>query len=549
MRSGTAPKSNHRSSTIGEMVLHPEFGIIWEEKHKGVAECQHPGEFVDPMEEELHLSSNECSTEVLQAVPTLAQLELMSSPVSPECESEQTVCGKKQQQQLGSAQYSGEAKISAVHEEYGRKLKHFIDRNQKLQRKLLDQGRRVKRTEEELAILKKTKKEVEETVTLWTEELEQFKNLAHALGKPQNGTSRHGNKDMDTSYTTSDVIELLRKQGNPPGSHAVSILLEAIMSDREVFSAAGAGGDVIGIVALLASVDDDFLNCALADFLGIEKMLMIVCRTEAGLRYLNSQTFDEEGKLDEEMGLHAFARRRKSSITGRFRVLVLNEASFYVQPEGLPAVDMSHPQKILNIPQPGPSKGPCPEGFLGYAVNLLHLNPQQLECYATPSEHGLRESLFFQLFSFLQVYDTKENMIQAQQYLAAGAVSLDGSLLHSNGSLEYVCGMQPELKFPLVPSERRISQQNSLMVSTTNFHQEPKFLVEMMHRELSEKIQGLHEETGYTTLATQIVKVETKLLWTRKRIAALVSEIAREEEKKNEILTRVKELQVEDNSV
>jgi hypothetical protein len=39
-RSGTAPKSNHRSSTIGEMVLHPEFGIIWEEKHKGVAECQ-----------------------------------------------------------------------------------------------------------------------------------------------------------------------------------------------------------------------------------------------------------------------------------------------------------------------------------------------------------------------------------------------------------------------------------------------------------------------------------------------------------------------------
>ncbi len=65
---------------------------------------------------------------------------------------------------------------------------------------------------------------------------------------------------MDTSYTTSDVIELLRKQGNPPGSHAVSILLEAIMSDREVFSAGGAGGDVIGIVALLASVDDDFLN-------------------------------------------------------------------------------------------------------------------------------------------------------------------------------------------------------------------------------------------------------------------------------------------------
>jgi len=54
----------------------------------------------------------------------------MSSPVSPECESEQTVCGKKQQQHLGSAQYSGEAKTSAVREEYGQKLKRFIDRNQ-----------------------------------------------------------------------------------------------------------------------------------------------------------------------------------------------------------------------------------------------------------------------------------------------------------------------------------------------------------------------------------------------------------------------------------
>jgi hypothetical protein len=45
---------------------------------------------------------------------------------------------------------------------------------QKLQRKLLDQGRRVKRTEEELAILKKTKKEVEETVTLWTGQHQQL---------------------------------------------------------------------------------------------------------------------------------------------------------------------------------------------------------------------------------------------------------------------------------------------------------------------------------------------------------------------------------------
>lgn len=60
--------------------------------------------------------------------------------------------------------------------------------------------------------------------------------------------------------TASQVIEAIKKQGDPPGSHAASVLLEAVMDNGEVFSPGRAGGDILGVVGLLASVDDDLLN-------------------------------------------------------------------------------------------------------------------------------------------------------------------------------------------------------------------------------------------------------------------------------------------------
>lgn len=56
------------------------------------------------------------------------------------------------------------------------------------------------------------------------------------------------------------MIEILQKQGDPPGSHAASVLLDAVVNDGNVFAAGGAGSDILGIVALLACVDNDLLN-------------------------------------------------------------------------------------------------------------------------------------------------------------------------------------------------------------------------------------------------------------------------------------------------
>lgn len=114
--------------------------------------------------------------------------------------------------------------------------------------------------------------------------------------------------------------------------------------------------------------------------------------------------------------------------------------SFYKHQGGLPSVAEEHPQKLLIMPDPGPAAGTCPEGFLGYAVNLLRFNPQQLQCYATPAKHTLRESLFFQLFGYLQVYDTKDHMLAAQEFFTTGAVSLDGGLIRAKGTLEHILG-------------------------------------------------------------------------------------------------------------
>lgn len=426
---------------------------------------------------------------------------------------------------------------SPLREEYERQLKEFIDRNTKMQRKLREQGRKVKRAEEELAILKKTKKEVDDVEALWKEELKAFESEAKAITDAERD-ARALSPCSKSVNTAPQVIELLQKQGDPPGSHAASVLLDAVVNDGNVFAAGGAGSDILGIVALLACVENDLLNRALVDYLGIEKMLMIVCRSEKGLKYL--QKLKSERSEVDDFTLHAFARSRNRSISGTFRVLILNEASFYKRSDGLPSVDKEHPQKLLLIPDPGPKHKPCPKGYLGYAVNLLRFNPQQLECYATPAKHGLRESLFFQLFSYLQVYDTKEHMLAAQEFHTTGAVSLDGGLIHAKRFLEHVLGEEPAVKFPVLQEEKPENHlNNSILPSPSS---ERTLSVNMAQQELNQKIKALREETGYTQLSLLVKKMETKLVRARNKISVMVKEVKQEEDRKAELLRRVAEL-------
>ncbi|XP_024381875.1 structural maintenance of chromosomes flexible hinge domain-containing protein GMI1 isoform X4 [Physcomitrium patens] len=429
---------------------------------------------------------------------------------------------------------------STQREEYERQLKDFIDRNTKMQRKLREQGRKVKRAEEELGILKRTKMEVDDMEALWKVELKTFESVSKAAEVQKDAKALC--PSSQNNNTASQVIELLQKQGDPPGSHAASVLLEAVVNNGNVFAAGGPGSDILGIVALLACVDNDILNRALVDFLGIEKMLMIVCRSEEGLKYL--EKLESQSSMVDDLTLHAFARSRNRRINGTFRALVLNEASFYKRKDGLPSVNEGHPQKLLLIPDPWPRDAPCPKGYIGYAVNLLRFNPQQLECYATSAKHSLRESLFFQLFSYLQVYDTKEHMLAAQQFHTTGAVSLDGGLIHGKTYLEHVFGEEPAVKFPVLREEKHEYQQTDSMLSSPNCpYHDKKVSTNMLELELTHRIKALHEETGYTNLCLLIKKMETKLVRARSKITVIVKEVNQEEDKKAEILRKVAELE------
>lgn len=92
------------------------------------------------------------------------------------------------------------------------------------------------------------------------------------------------------------------------------------------------------------------------------------------------------------------------------------------------------PQKELDLPCSFPPHVERPKGFKGFAVNMINLSDEILNV-TTPSGHGLRETLFYSLFGELQVYETRNDMDQAMDYLNGGAISLDGGVVKGKGKL------------------------------------------------------------------------------------------------------------------
>lgn len=87
--------------------------------------------------------------------------------------------------------------------------------------------------------------------------------------------------------------------------------------------------------------------------------------------------------------------------------------------------------------------GNTPDGFLGYAVNMVDLDGDHLKTM-TAAGHGLRQTLFYFLFGKLQVYRTRKHMLAARDCIKHGAVSLDGGILKQTGAVSlgfgYVSG-------------------------------------------------------------------------------------------------------------
>ncbi|KDP28478.1 hypothetical protein JCGZ_14249 [Jatropha curcas] len=203
--------------------------------------------------------------------------------------------------------------------------------------------------------------------------------------------------------------------------------------------------DVLGVVATLASVDNDNLNRLLSEYLGLETMLAIVCKTFEGVKAL--ETYDAEGKINSNIGLHGLGSSIGRKINGRFLVICLEHLRPYAG--GFIAND---PQRKLSIEMPRLPDGICPTGFLGFAVNMVNLENANL-LLVTANGHGLRETLLYTIFSHLQVYRSRSEMLLALPCITHGAVSLDGAMIRGNGFFALGNRNDAEVKFPVISSK------------------------------------------------------------------------------------------------
>ncbi|XP_030933131.1 structural maintenance of chromosomes flexible hinge domain-containing protein GMI1 [Quercus lobata] len=209
--------------------------------------------------------------------------------------------------------------------------------------------------------------------------------------------------------------------------------------------------DIIGLVALLGTVCTNNLSRILAEYLGEDQMLAVVCRSFVTASAL--ENYEQNGEVDCGQALHAAAAARGNSINGRFLVICLEDLRPYSgKYEG------SDPQRKLALPYPTLPRGNVPRGFIGYGVNMIDLDIDHLHT-RTAAGHGLRETVLYRLLGEVQVYETRECMLEARHCIKHGAVSLDGGILRENGVISLGYG-DPRICFPVVTPDSESSAGN-----------------------------------------------------------------------------------------
>ncbi|CAH1446650.1 unnamed protein product [Lactuca virosa] len=193
--------------------------------------------------------------------------------------------------------------------------------------------------------------------------------------------------------------------------------------------------NVIGVLATLGHVDNINLSRLLSEYLGLDIMLAIVCKSYQGVRCL--ETYDQEGSINKTAGLYRLGACHGKFIDGRFNVICLQHLIPYVG-EFMP----DDPQRRLVILEPKLPNGESPAGFLGFAVNMIYIDNENLD-FVTDNGYGLRETLFYYLFSRLQVYRTRNDMLQALPLISHGAISLDGGIIKKSGV--FILGTQEDI--------------------------------------------------------------------------------------------------------
>lgn len=67
---------------------------------------------------------------------------------------------------------------------------------------------------------------------------------------------------------------------------------------------------------------------------------------------------------------------------------------------------------------------------------MINIDNSNLHC-VSKSGHTLRETLFYNLFSNLQVYKSQEDMLNVWACITTGAISLDGGMIRRPGIFSF----------------------------------------------------------------------------------------------------------------
>ncbi|KAM6586554.1 hypothetical protein CsatA_009159 [Cannabis sativa] len=166
----------------------------------------------------------------------------------------------------------------------------------------------------------------------------------------------------------------------------------------------------------------------LAEYLGSDQMLAVVARSfeTAILLEKHKQT----GDVNCSHVNHEKAPLLGQSINGRFIVICFDNISPFR------GSLKSGSQRKLDLQRPYLNDGTIPKGFLGFAVNMIDFDADQLSI-KNSSGHGLRETVFYHLLGELHLYRTLEDMLAARACIKQGAISLDGGILRGDSVISF----------------------------------------------------------------------------------------------------------------
>lgn len=292
-----------------------------------------------------------------------------------------------------------------------------------------------KKLEDELLLLGQNVKDHEENIEFIKTHIssldDQIADIQVTLGKNLSANT-HMEEDENDSNSLSEQATIEHIMQHEESAAAIVCQHKYHVTHDDPTSCTE---DVIGVVATLGKVYNDNLSRLLSEYLGLDTMLALVCMTNYGVKAL--EIYDTEGFISKSSGLYGLGASTGRSMEGRFDVICLEKLRAYVG-EFMP----DDPQRRLALVKPKLPNGMCPPGFLGFAVNMIHIDIPHLLSF-TSNGYGLRETLFYTLFSKLQVYTSRANMLQALPCISDGAISLDGGMIRGNGI--FVFGSREEM--------------------------------------------------------------------------------------------------------